>query len=111
MVDTTSSYSMLPQEIVAAEDRVRTNRAADIWMNNMLALIKLRQKWAKVSKLPKGVFRHMLEYQFPNELLWRYSDPYAPIKGYQGRHFPAIEKLDYNNYLVALNELPNDYQY
>ncbi len=71
----------------------------------MLAVVKLRQKGTtKLSKLPRGVFRHMLEYKFPNELIWRYSDPYEPIQGQQDRHFPAIDKLSYNNYLVAVNE-------
>ncbi len=70
----------------------------------MLAVVKLRQKGTTmVSKLPRGVFRHMLEYKYPNELIWRYSDPYAPIDGQQDRHFPAIDKLDYNNCLVAVN--------
>ena len=27
------------------------------------------------------------------------------IKGQQDRHFPAIDKLDFNNYLVAINEI------
>ena len=45
----------------------------------MLAGVKLRQKGTtKLSKLPRGVFRQMLEYKFPNELIWRYSDPYEP---------------------------------
>ena len=74
----------------------------------MLAVVKLRQKGTTmVSKLPRGVFRHMLEYKFPNELIWRYSDPYKPIDEQQDRHFPAIEKLDYNNYLVNVKTLPN----
>ena len=74
----------------------------------MLAVIKLREKGTtKVSKLPSGVFRHMLEYKFPNELSWRYSDPYIPLEGQkQDRHFPAIEKLSYDNYIVAVNEIP-----
>ena len=53
------------------------DRAAAIWYSNILALIKLRKKGAtKVSKLPSGVFRCILEYQFPNKMTWRYSDPY-----------------------------------
>ena len=28
-----------------------------------------------------------------------------PIKGQQERHFPASDKLDFENYLVALNEI------
>ncbi len=59
-----------------------------------------------MSKLPRGVFRHMLEYKFPNEFHFRYSDPCVPIEKQQDRHFPAIDKLDYNNYLVAVNEIP-----
>ena len=55
--------------------------------------------------LPRGVFRCILEFQDPNELRWRYSDPYQPILGRkQDRHFPAIDKLDYKNYLVAIND-------
>ena len=79
----------------------------------MLAVVKLRQKGTTmVSKLPRGVFRHMLEYEYPNEFIWRYSDPYLPLENRkQDRHFPAIEKLSYDNYLVAVNELPNQYQY
>ena len=35
---------------------------------------------------------------------YRYSDPCMPIENRkQDRHFPAKEKLDYNNYLVAVN--------
>ena len=61
-----------------------------------------------MSKLPKGVFRCILEYQFPNELSWRYSDPYEPIDDRkQDKHFPTIDKLDYENYLVAINEIPD----
>jgi len=35
------------------------------------------------------------------------SDPYFPIKGEQNKHFPAIDQLDYNNWLVAINEILN----
>jgi hypothetical protein len=28
-----------------------------------------------------------------------------PIKDQQDKHFPAIDKLDYDNYLVAINEI------
>ncbi len=46
----------------------------------MLAVVKLRQKGTtKVSKLPRGVFRHILEYKFPKVLFYRYSKPYKPI--------------------------------
>ncbi len=64
-----------------------------------------------VSQLPKGVFRCVLEYQQPNELLWRYSDPYLPIRDEQNTHFPAVEKLSYDNYLVAVNGYGFDYQF
>ena len=65
MVDTTSSENV-PTDIVAAGDRIRINSAAKMWMNDIKALIKLRQKGnTKVSKLPNGVFRCILEYQFP----------------------------------------------
>ena len=33
------------------------------------------------------------------------SDPYLPIKEKQDKHFPAIDQLDYNNWLVAINEI------
>ncbi len=104
MVDTTSSGNLVNQDIVSAEDRIRVNRAAEIWWSNMQAVIMLRQKGTtKVSKLPGGVFRHMLEYKFPTELCYRYSDPYLPLENRkQDRHFPAIEKLSYDNYLVAV---------
>jgi hypothetical protein len=39
------------------------------------------------------------------KLEYRLSDPTGPIAGKQDRHFPAIEKLDYENYLVALNSV------
>ncbi len=71
-------------------------------------MIKLRQKGTTmVSKLPSGVFRHMLEYKFPQKFIWRYSDLYLPLKDRkrQNKHFPAIEKLSYNNYLVAVMEV------
>ncbi len=75
----------------------------------MLAVIKLREKGTTmVSKLPRGVFRHMLEYKFPIEFSYRYSDPTSPIEEEQDRHFPSITKLSYDNYLVAVNQLPYD---
>ena len=64
-----------------------------------------------MSNVSNGVFRSILEYQIPKVLLWRYSDPSLPIEGHKNRHFPAIEKLDYNNYLVNVNELPNETEY
>ena len=103
---------MLTQDIDMHEDRSHINSTADKWWNNMLAVVKLRQKGTtKVSKLPNGVFRCILEYQFPNEFTWKYADPYMPIKGQQDRHFPAIEKLSYDNYLSAVIELkkPNSF--
>ena len=60
-----------------------------------------------MSKLPEGVFRCILEYKFPKVLCWRYSEPYVPIMSQQDRHFPAIDKLDYENYLFAINEIHN----
>ncbi len=97
MVDTTAKANMANQDIVTADDRSRINSAADKWWSNMLAVIKLRQKGTTIiSKLPSGVFRYMLEYEFP-KLLWRYSDPYMPPKYEPNTHFPSIEKLDYNN--------------
>ncbi len=99
MVDNSSSGTMTNQHIAAAENRCRINSAADKWWSNMQAVIKLRQKGATmVSKLPRGVFRHMLEYKIPNEFRFRYSQPYCHHFGRKwDRHFPAIEKLSYNN--------------
>ncbi len=76
----------------------------------MLAVVKLRQKGTTmVSKLPSGVFRHMLEYKYPNELLWRYSDPYTPISKAQNKKFPAIDKLSYDNYMVGIEDSKDRY--
>ncbi len=102
MVESTSTQNLFNQDIVTTEqDNSRINSAAKIWWSNMLAVIKLRQKGTtKLSKLPRGVFRQMLEYKFPNELSFRYSEPCAPIENRkQDRHFPAIDKLSYDNYL------------
>ncbi len=33
------------------------------------------------------------------------SSPYKPIKDKQDRHFPAVDRLQYDNYLVAVIEL------
>ncbi len=79
MVEITMSSKTLTREITA-EDPKRTNRVAVIW-SNMLALIKLRQKGStKVSKLPSGVFRCILEYKLPNEFCYRYSELIKPIQ-------------------------------
>ncbi len=68
-----------------------------------MAIIKLRDKrTTKLSELPTGVFKCILESQFPAILLWRYSDPYMPIIGKHDRQFPDIDKLDFENYLVAI---------
>ncbi len=72
----------------------------------MQAVVKLRQKGTTmVSKLPRGVFRHMLEYKFPNEHLLRISESCAQIYEHHDRQFPATDKLNYYNYLVAVNEM------
>jgi hypothetical protein len=64
MVDSTSTLNLVKQDIVTAEqDYSRIDSAADKWWSDMLAVVKLRQKGkTMVSKLPSGVFRHMLEY-------------------------------------------------
>ncbi len=81
MVDSTSTQNLVSQDIdTTVQDRSHINSAADKWWSNMLVVVKLRQKGTtKVSRLPRGVFRHMLEYEYPNELSFRYSDHYAPI--------------------------------
>ena len=46
-----------------------------------------------------------LEIQ-PKKLETRVVDPYMPLEGRkQDRHFPAADKLDCDNYLVAINEI------
>ncbi len=57
MIDSTSlPKNFLAHDIVTAQDRSSINSAADKWWNNMLAVIKLRQKGTTtVSKLPRGV--------------------------------------------------------
>ena len=43
---------------------------------------------------------------------YRLADPCMPLKDRkQDRHFPAIDKLSYDNYIVAVNELPNSLEY
>ena len=77
----------------------------------MLAVVKLRDKGTTmVSRLPKGVFRHMLEYyKFPTQS-WRYSDPCGgKIKKQQNWHFPAVDKLHSDNYLVTVKQLGSDW--
>jgi hypothetical protein len=75
----------------------------------MLAVVKLRQKGqTMVSKLPAGVFRHMLEYEIPI-FSYRYSTPYVPITGPQERKFPATDKLDYDNYMVGIEDSKDFY--
>ena len=78
----------------------------------MLAVVKLREKGTTmVSKLPSGVFRHVLEYKYPNEFSFRYTDLPWPLKSnkhMRDRHFPAVEQLSYDNYLVAVNTNSHD---
>ncbi len=67
----------------AAPDFIQMDQmdsAPKICLKNMLAMIKLRQKGdTMLSLLPKGVFRCLIEYQFPNESSSRYSEPYMPL--------------------------------
>ena len=64
-----------------------------------------------MKKLPKGVFRCIIDYQSPNFIV-RLSYPCMPLDNRkQDRHFPAIEKLDYDNYLVSVTEIPNTFLY
>ena len=107
MVDkSTSTDNLSAHDIVTHLDRTQIDSATKTWMSNIDAAIKLRQKGATMlSKLPSGVFRYMLDYQFPNELRYRYSEHYGPLRhNRQIRDFPEIDKLDYNNYLVAVDE-------
>ena len=98
------------QDIVAAENRIRTNETAEMLMSEIAALIKLRQKGTTmVSILPKGVFRCVLEYQITKVLISRYSAPYVRLNNRkQNIHFPALDKLSYDNHLLAVNALSSD---
>ncbi len=108
MVDSTSTQNLGNQDIATAENPFRINKTANKWWNNMLAVVKLRQKGTTmVSKLPGGVFRHMLEYEYPNEFSFRYSKPYLPISKVQDRKFPQTDKLDYNNCMVGIEDSLN----
>ena len=78
--------------------------ATDLFYGNTLAVIKLHKNKI-MANVPNGVFTCILEYQFPKVLLWRYSDPYAQIMHKQDRHFPAIDNLHYENYLIAVNKI------
>ena len=52
--------------------------------------------------------KHVVAIQ-AKKMTHRLSAPTGPLDGrQQDRHFPAIDKLDYNNYIVALNEILND---
>jgi len=64
MVESTSTQNLVKQDfVIAKQDNSHIREAADVWWSNMLAAVKLRQKGSTmVSKLPSGVFRHMLEY-------------------------------------------------
>ena len=44
----------------------------------------------------------------PKKLQTRLSDPTGPLRRQQDRHFPAADKLSYDNYLVAVNEIPGE---
>jgi len=64
MVESTSTQNLVRQDIITAKlDNSHIREAADVWWSNMLAVVELRQKGSTmVSKLPGGVFRHMLDY-------------------------------------------------
>ena len=112
MVDT-NPCGMNEQDIVTPEHVPidQSESATDICFSNVMALIKLRQNKVFV-KIAKGVFRCILECQLPKVLCWRCTELPMPIQGKQQRHFPPIEKLNYNNCLVAVNEILNhEYQF
>ena len=98
MGNRTSKQNLVSHDmVIAKQDSLRSSSVAQIWWGNMQSVVKLRQKGTtKVSKLPSGVFRHMLEYEFPI-FRFRYSEPTGPIEQYHDRHFPAIGKLSYRN--------------
>ena len=86
--------------------RDKLDSAVDLYFGNILAVIKLHKNKI-LAKISNGVFRCILEYQFPKVLFWRYSDPFGRTWEEQDKHFPTIDKLDYDNYLVAVNEILN----
>jgi hypothetical protein len=42
---------------------------------------------------------------------YRLADPYLPVEKEQDRHFPAIDKLNYDNYLISINQIHSTEQY
>ena len=75
MVDSTSTE--MHTRDVTAPVPLRADQVTAISLSNMMSLIKLREKGAtKVSKMPSGVFRRILEYYIPTKLCYRYSEPY-----------------------------------
>ena len=84
MVDA-SSCDIVPKGEIVSISMDKLDSAVDIFYGQAMSLIKLRKKGAtKVSLLPRGVFRCIIERQLPKLfLLWRYSDPYVQIQGYQ----------------------------
>ncbi len=47
-----------------------------------------------------------------SKFMFRDSDPCGGhIKGKQNRHFPAVEKLHFDNYLVAVKQLGTESQF
>ena len=51
------------------------DEAADQYYGNTLAVIKLRNK-KRLTNIPNGVFRCILEYQLPRVFVLRYSEEY-----------------------------------
>ena len=87
--------------------------ASDHYYGNVMAVIKLRQN-KRLRNVSNGVFRCILDYQLPKVFTKRLSDPYAPIEVHevqQVRHFPSNDELDYDNYLVSVNEIGNSTRY
>ena len=112
MVDSTSTEILIRDVIVPV--LLRADQVTAISFSNSMSLMRLRHKGAtKVTKLPSGVFRRILEYYIPTELCCRYSEPCGgPIEDKQDYiHFSAIDKLDYDNYLVAVNEITSKRQF
>ena len=84
--------------------KLLTKVAIDYLSRDMMCVIKIRSKGStKISKIPKGVFRCILEYQLPAPMRCRLSEPYMPVNKPQDIQFPTNIKLDLNNYLIAVN--------
>jgi hypothetical protein len=63
--------------------------------------LQLQLNEARQAAILSTAAKHVVQVQ-AKKFAYRLSYPYCPLKEKQDRHFPAIDKLNYNNYLVAV---------